>query len=265
MKSVFAFLKSRSFLINFGSAVLGMLLLIWIIFGWLKLYTHHGDTVDVPDFVNQKLTQLDQFVEDKPVVYEVVDSLWDPKKPKGVVIRQDPQPGSKVKEGRKVYLYVTALVPPKIGMPQLENLSQRQAQYVCESYGLKAIFKLVNNSCNGCIVEQRYKGKRIETNAPIEKGSTVELFVGKGEEASGGMRIPNLVGLTVRSARGRLIDMGIEWMIIADDGVKDTLNAYIYEQTPAPEGDRQIVPGSTIDLRVSVSKAGDAEAEKEPE
>lgn len=265
LKNILAFIKSRTFLINLGIALGGAFLLIWLIFGWMNMYTRHGDTVDVPDFVNQKLAALDKFVEDKNVSYEIVDSLWDPKKAKGVVIRQEPQPGSKVKDGRKIYLYVTATVPPKIGMPQLENLSLRQAQYVCESYGLKMKHKLVNNSCNGCVVEQRFNGKRIETNTPIDKGSLIELFVGKGEEESSGMKIPNLLGLTVRAARGKLMDMGLEWMIIADEGVKDTLNAYIYEQTPAPEGDRQVVPGSVIDLRVSATKGSDPAEGKDPE
>lgn len=265
LKKMLSFFKSRGFLISLGIAVVGIFLLLWIIFGWLGMYTRNGETVDVPNFVNQKTASLAAFIEDKPVTFEIVDSLWDPKKPKGTVIRQDPEPGSQVKEGRKIYLYVTATVPPKIGMPQLENLSLRQAQYVCESYGLKMKYKMVNNSCNGCVVEQRYKGKRIETNSPIEKGSEVELYIGKGEEQSSGMKIPNLVGLTFRAARGKLMDMNLEWMVIADDGVKDTLNAYIYEQTPAPDGDRQIVPGTIIDLRVSATKAADPAEEKDPE
>lgn len=263
MKNLIAFLKSRVFLINLGIAIGGLFLLLWIVFGWMRVYTRHGETVDVPDFKDQKVVQLDAFIKGKSVNYEIIDSIWDPKKTKGIVLRQDPEPGSKVKENRKIYLYVTATQPPQMGMPQLENLSLRQAEYVCESYGLRTQIKYVDAPCEGCVVQQRFKGKRIETNTPIDKGSLIELFIGKGENNSAGdIKVPNLIGMTFRSARGKLIDLDLEWMLIPDAGVKDTLNAIIYEQTPAPDSDRRIVPGATIDLRVSVTSKSEPDPVK---
>jgi len=257
IKKIWAFLKSKQFLINFGIAIVLLPLLIWLVFSWMGSYTRHNDFVTVPDFKDLKTGQLDQFVIGKNIGYEIIDSIWDPKKQKGLVIKQDPDPGTQVKEGRKVYLYVTAVQPPKINMPKLEDLSMRQAQAVCESYGLLCTFSAVDDPCNGCIVRQEYpKGKRIEPGTPIEKGKTIVLYYGKGEEGSGeGFAIPNLVGMNFRSARGKLIDLGLEWLVIADPGVKDTLNAVVYSQEPAPGRDRKIIEGATIDLRVSADKS----------
>lgn len=257
IKKIVAFLKSRQFLINFGIAIVALPLLFWIIFAWLGSYTHHGDFVLVPDFKSLKVNQLGSFISDKNINYEIIDSVWDPKLQKGMVLRQDPEPGAKVKEGRKVYLYVTAIAPPTINMPKLEDLSLRQALAVCESYGLLSVAKGIDNPCDGCIVKQEYKGKRIEPGTPIQKGAVITLYYGKGEDATGQgeFPVPDLVGLSFRQARGKLVDRGLEWLLIADPGVKDTLNATVYSQEPKPGRDRMVMQGSTIDLRVTNDKS----------
>ncbi len=267
MKKIGAFFKKSPVLISFFIAGVLLCLLIWGMFGWMKSFTRHEEFVQVPDFQNLKSSQVESFSTDKLVRYTIVDSLWDPQKPKGIVLTQDPAPGTKVKQGRMVYLYTTAVVPPMIAMPKLEDLSQRQAQYICEGYGLKAVFKEVDDPHRGAVVEQLYNGKRIEPGTPIEKGQSIVLKIGKGDDSNSDISVPNLIGLTFRQARGKLIDMHLDWMVVPDATVKDTLNAIVYEQNPAPGSGRKIIPGSTIDLSVTFDKAklvGDSAKSKTP-
>lgn len=255
-KKILSFLKSRIFLINLGIAIVALPLLFWLIFAWLGSYTRHSDFVTVPDFKDLKMRQLDDFVEDKSIGYEIIDSIWEPTLQKGIVIRQDPDAGDSVKEGRKIYLYVSAVNPPSINMPKLEDLSVRQAVAVCESYGLKYSLEKVDDPCDGCITKQLYNKKRIEPGTPIRKGETIHLQYGKGEEQSGdGFPIPNLVGMNFRAARGKMTDLGIEWVLIADPGLKDTLNATIYAQEPEAGRGQRMITGSTIDLRITNDKS----------
>lgn len=254
MKKVIDIIRKRPFIFSVFFAGIMLFALLWGMFAWMESFTRHEEFVQVPDFKNLKTNQLEDFTGDKEIRYSIVDSLWDPQEPKGVVLRQDPEPGTKVKEGRMIYLYTTAVVPPMIAMPKLEDLSQRQAEYVCESYGLKATFKEVDDPHRGAVVQQMHNGKRIEPGSPIEKGQSVLLYIGKGEESNSDISIPRLVGLTFRQARGKLMDMSLEWMVIPDDGVKDTLNAIVYEQNPAPGSGKKIIPGSTVDLRVTFDK-----------
>ncbi|CAN5780267.1 hypothetical protein BH11BAC7_BH11BAC7_17060 [soil metagenome] len=255
IKNIFAFLKSRQFLINFGIAIIALPVFFWLIFAWLGSFTHHDDFVLVPDFKDLKLKQLGTFVADKKVDYEIIDSIWDPKLQKGIVLKQDPEPGSKVKEGRKVYLYVTSVLPPMINMPKLEDLSLRQAMAVCQSYGLIGAPKAIENPCDGCVVKQEFNGKRIEPGTLIKKGSTIVLSYGKGENGSAKeFPVPDFVGMTFRQARGKMIDLGLEWLVVADPGVKDTLNAVVYTQEPKPGRDRKLIQGAMVDLRVSNDK-----------
>ncbi|MCK6639813.1 MAG: PASTA domain-containing protein [Bacteroidia bacterium] len=254
MKSFIGIIKRFPLITSMIAAGVILVVVIWALFGWMNSFTRHDEFVNVPDFVGKKSVSLEDFSGDS-IRYTIVDSLWDPNQPKGVVHAQDPAPGTKVKQGRMVYLYTTAVVPPTISMPKLEDLSQRQAQYICEGYGLKAVFKEVDDPHRGAVVEQLYNGKRIEPGTPIEKGQTIVLKVGKGDESTADVSIPNLVGLTFRQARGKLMDMQLEWLVVPDAGIKDTLNAIVYDQNPAPGSGRKIIPGSTIDIRVTMDKA----------
>ena len=263
MKKFIGIIKKRPLIFSILFAGLLLFIVLWSLFAWMESFTRHDEFVDVPDFQDMKYTQLEEFTADKDIRYTIVDSLWDPQKAKGIVLRQDPLPGTKVKAGRMIYLYTTAFVPPMISMPKLEDLSKRQAEYICESYGLKATFKEVDDPHRGAVVNQLYNGKRIEPGTPIEKGQSITLHIGKGEESSSDISVPSLIGLTFRQARGKLMDMDLEWMVIPDDGVKDTLNAIVYEQNPAPGGGRKIIPGTTVDLSVTndkekLSKGGDS-------
>ncbi len=254
MKSFIGIIKRFPLITSMIAAGLILVVVIWALFSWMNSFTRHEEFVNVPDFVGKKSVSLEEFSGDS-IRFTIVDSLWDPNQPKGVVHAQDPAPGTQVKQGRMVYLYTTAVVPPTITMPKLEDLSQRQAQYICEGYGLKAVFKEVDDPHRGAVVEQLYNGKRIEPGTPIEKGQTIVLKIGKGDESTADVSIPNLVGLTFRQARGKLIDMQLEWLVVPDAGIKDTLNAIVYDQNPAPGSGRKIIPGSTIDLRVTMDKA----------
>lgn len=255
MSKVKDILRKRPLLFSVLLAGIILSVTLWGLFAWMESFTRHEEFVKVPNFENLKTSELESFSADKEIRYTIVDSLWDPAKPKGIVLRQDPAPDAQVKAGRMIYLYTTAVVPPMIAMPKLEDLSRRQAEYICEGYGLKCVFKEVDDPHRGAIVQQLYNGKRIEPGTPIEKGQSIVLHVGKGEESTSDITVPSLVGLTFRQARGKLIDMRLDWLVIPDDGVKDTLNAIVYDQNPAPGSGQKIIPGSTIDLRVTFDKA----------
>lgn len=250
--SVIQFFKSRQFFKHLGLAIVGIVLFFWLIFRWLGCYTDHGETIPVPDFMNVKVHDLDNFVEDKDVRYEIIDSLYDIKKPKGIVIRQDPEPNARVKRNRTIYLYVTAVLPPMIEMPKLKDRSLRQAQAMLESYGLKLKqpVKFRNDQCVNCVLEQQYKGKPIEPGTRIEKGSEIQLVVGKGL-SSESVIVPYLVGLTYSQAMERLAEVSLNPGAIKFDGKADTLKARVYMQYPRYSRENTVNIGSSVDLQLT--------------
>ncbi|MDF2438530.1 MAG: penicillin-binding protein [Bacteroidota bacterium] len=231
-----------------------MSLLFWILLSWLKSSTHHGEYIKVPDFNNVKIGELDKFIGDKEVRYLIVDSIYDVKAPKGSVVKQEPEAGAEVKKNRIVFLYVTSVLPPTIQMPKLVDRSLRQAASMITSYGLRlGKTKFVADQCANCILEQMVKGKKIKAGEPIEKGTVIDLVVGKGlsDEEVG---VPCLYGLTRKQAMEKLSESSLTIGSIVFDSPRDSSLARVYRQTPACGKETSINLGSVVDIFLSADK-----------
>lgn len=254
MKNLIQFLKSKRFLIHFSISILIAFLIIWGSFKSLGSYTHHGELITVPDFSAVKISELDKFVSDKQLKYEIVDSLFDAKSPTGVVLKQDPEKNSQVKQNRTIYLTVSAKMAPLVKMPNLVDASMRQAQALLESYGLKAGKRDFRpDPCMNCVLEQRLKGKKIDAGTMVPKGSVIDLILGKGQDGDK-MNIPCMIGLTHKEASDKLAENGMsEGAVICNDcktsSEKET--AKVYKQSPGCSSDAMINPGTAIDLYLS--------------
>jgi beta-lactam-binding protein with PASTA domain len=68
----------------------------------------------------------------------VLDTLdYDKSLPPLTIIEQDPAAGTDVKENRKIYVKINAAGFGKVSMPDLEQLTFRQALATIRSLGLK--------------------------------------------------------------------------------------------------------------------------------
>lgn len=182
MKGFFAFIKTKQFLIHAGLATLSILLVLWILVRSMNSYTQHGESVEVPDFKGKTIKELEPFIQGKDIRYLIIDSIYAPKEKPGVVIRQDPETKTLVKRNRTIYLYVTGMLPPQMAMPKLIDRSERQAILMIESYGLKlGKVTQVAGDCNGCVLGQFIKGKAIKPGDAINKGSVIDITIGKKE------------------------------------------------------------------------------------
>lgn len=244
----FQFIKSKIFFKHLAIYLIVIVFFFWFIFKLLDMYTTHGKTVTVPDFGGLKMSELDNFIKDKPLRYLIVDSLYDTKSPKGTIIRQDPEPNTQVKKDRTIYLYITSILPPQMSMPKLLDKSLRQASSMIESYDLKlGKIQYAPDQCANCILEQRYKGKKIEPGTMIPKGSVIDLLVGKGlgEES---VSIPNLIGLTRAEAQALLLSKSLSLGAVSFESPRDSSSSKVYRQIPGYSKDLYINVGSNIDL-----------------
>jgi len=150
----------------------------------LDSYTRHGTEVMMPNFIgmdSQELLNKDEVSKDYIIV--VSDYLFDRKTPPGTVLKQDPHVGEMVKQGRKVYVTVASSTPPKVIMPQLEDVSLRQAEIMLKAIGLvlgQVIYK--PSPYENAVLEQLYKGRTINSGTEISAGETIVLVVGKNPD-----------------------------------------------------------------------------------
>jgi beta-lactam-binding protein with PASTA domain len=252
-KGLFQFIKSKVFLKNIAIYFVSLIVIIWSLLSYLDVYTLHGKSVNVPDFKGVQLSELDEVASKNHVRYLIVDSIFDAKIAPGVVIKQEPEFNAKVKEGREVYLYVSASLPPEIIMPKLVDRSLRQAITMIFSHGFKLgkiIF--VADECRNCVLEQRVNGRVVHAGKIVLKGGVVDLTAGRGMRDITS-RKPCLYGLTKNEAVIKLAESSLAVGKIIYDGGKEDIQAKVYKQTPACDSEGESVEiGSTIDIFLTV-------------
>jgi beta-lactam-binding protein with PASTA domain len=180
----FQFIFTKQFLRHFLLAIGIALVLIWIILQSLSWYTKHNDYIIVPDYRTMDFREVISNAANADYQFNVIDSIFDPDKPKGSILSQDPFPGSKVKKHRMIYLTVTSIVPEKTTMPELRDLTLRQAQSMLESAGLKlGSLSYIKSFDEDAVQNQFFKGRVIRAGSEIDKGSIITLSVGMGAKA----------------------------------------------------------------------------------
>jgi len=228
----FYFLGQKKFYLHFLIAIVLAIVLLWAVLMSLDVFTRHGDVYIVPDFKGKTVPQLidDNYAEFFDL--QVIDSIYDKRNEKGTVIIQNPLPGAKVKQGRNVYLTIVAEAPENVAMPNLKNLSLRQALVTLESNDLPVgQLEYVDYFARNAVVDQLLKGEPIEAGTEIPKGTAIDLMVGKGR-MDAKVPLPLLIALTPEQAKRTLhfasLNLGREYFM--DD--KDLEHARVYKTSP---------------------------------
>jgi len=181
--NISSFFKAHPFVKDLVIAILVSFVALIVIMLGLRFFTNHGKEYEVPDFLGYNMDQIKLYQQDSneyDFELTINDSVFEPGKKGGIVVSQDPPAGMKVKKGRKIYLSVTMLVPPKVEMPNLIDLSLRQAINMLESNNLtlgQVIYK--ESKFPNAVLEQRYKGRIIQEGKKIPYQSKITLIVGK--------------------------------------------------------------------------------------
>lgn len=189
----FEFLKQKKFYIHLLIIILLFFVLMWIAFRSLDCYTRHDKVYAMPNFIGQNYLEVQREYASN-FNFILIDSVYPKGEEPGSIIQQDPLPDSKVKKGRNIYCIIVAVMPEKTEMPNLKNLSLRQAVGTLESNGLE-VDKLIYEDyfAKNAVIEQLYQGQVIEPGTEIVKGSKISLRVGIGQDKKK-IEIPNLIG-----------------------------------------------------------------------
>lgn len=245
------------FLRNLVLAVCAVVVFLFISSLFLKLVTRHGSSTEIPDLRGLSIEAAQEAAKQASVKIEVSDSLYIPAYDGGVVLEQSPEPNSKVKRGRRVFLTVNSYTQKMTKVPYVTGFSLRQAKNNLEIAGLE-IDKIVyqNDLASNYVLEQRYKGRTVNaySNLEIPMGSGITLIVGRGDVGSS--PAPRLVGLTLKEAKSRLWEVGLNiGKVDADSDVTpfNMATAIVYLQIP--EQKTYVSPGGEVSVKLSLDEA----------
>lgn len=257
LKRIWAFIKTRVFWYNFLGAIGLFVLIIFLGNAILSRYTHHGESLTVPDLSGLTLYDAKEKLSDAGLDFEVIDSNYVLKKKPLTVLEQQPKANAKVKTGRTIFLTINCKIAPKIKMPDLSNTSFKQAVQVLDEFGLRLGQKIYKpDLAKNTVLEQQIAGRKILPGAEIPKGSTIDLILGDGLGNSE-MEVPNLVGMNLHEAINvlELSDLNLG-SVVADNTVSDSLSAMIYKQSPDFfDSDNKIHLGDGVDVFITTDQA----------
>ncbi len=170
-------------MINLGLALVVLVILCFITLQWLKNSTHHGEFVEVPDLSKLSVTEMREVIDDANLRYEVLDSAnFNPDYPRFSIIEQDPPAGNKVKQNRKIYVTVNPSGYKKVSVPQIIQVTQRNASSMLKAVGLDIErVTYIDELGKDMVYYIKHKGKRINPGDKLPKTSKVELICGNGK------------------------------------------------------------------------------------
>jgi beta-lactam-binding protein with PASTA domain len=252
-RNIKAFVWSKYFIKHFGFIILVYLGIITITVFYLDSYTNHGQRIEVPNLIGQNVNSVKGQLEDLNLQYEILDSIYDPSKPEGTILDQDPQPTSlslvSVKEGRIVRIRVSKK-SRLVEMPSLVDKSERFALSILENRGLRCVIQYrATNEADGAVLEQLYKGQRVSEGFRVPIGATIVLIVGQNDTGVP-VEIPDLYGMTLSEAQQLLMQIGeFVFLPVCADCItsEDSLAARIESQNP------EFLEGITIPSRSTIT------------
>jgi beta-lactam-binding protein with PASTA domain len=222
---------TRDVLIHIGIILcLSVSLFLGFFFVYLPASTHHGKSVTVPDLKGMSLSQLEDFLSDHDLRFEISDSTYIPQAKPLTVLSQIPAPGAKVKEGRRVLVSITAFNPPEVEMPDLSNLSLRNADMLLQSAGLVRGSVRTEPAFSANVLRQEYHGQTVAKKTKVPKGSVIALVIGDGIGPTS-FETPNVVGKLREDAEILLRGSGLQVRTRLDYTNKGTRGT-VFKQEP---------------------------------
>ncbi|MEA1887545.1 MAG: PASTA domain-containing protein [Bacteroidota bacterium] len=246
------FLLSKDFIKNLGLAITLAVIILLLTLLWLSIFTRHGQSRPVPDLYGLTIEEAEKVIKENKMRFQFIDSIYTNVVPRGCVVEQNPSAGFGVKKNRRIMATINAFNPEMVEMPDLLELSKRQALALIESSGLE-IGKLnyKPDLSVDYVLEQLYHGKPIEPGDSIQKGSVIDLVLGKGL-SNRRTQIPDLIGLNIKEARNRILTSSLNIETFTFDNTittaRDSANAFVFKQNPVYSEETTLQLGSSVYL-----------------
>ena len=179
------YIKSKVFLVQVFVAITIVFVLGYLFMHWLTFTTDHGHEITVPNLAKLTEEQVEDKLDELDLDYVLLDSVdYNSDYPKYSVVEQDPLPGAKVKEGRKVYIKINASGFSSVKIPDLIDKTYREAVPTLKALGLEeGTITYIPNLGKDMVLEMRFRGRNLKVGDRVLKASKIDLVLGDGKES----------------------------------------------------------------------------------
>jgi beta-lactam-binding protein with PASTA domain len=206
-------------------------------------YTKYNEGVTVPDVTKISLQDAQTQLASYGLRSEVLDRRANAAYPADYIIDQSPSPLQIVKPNRKIYLTVNTAERPKAVVPNLINMSLRNAEMQLQNGG----FQLGSITYESSRFRNTILNQSEAPGDTLAKGSVIHLIVSDGL----GQRkvpVPELIGLKLTEAQQQIRRAGFRVGEIRFEPTQDVTPNTVIEFSPREE---ELTEGQTIVLVVS--------------
>lgn len=247
---------------TFGGFVLKNVLIaiaIFVVLFWIALigvdfYTHHGESEVIPDLRGSYVEEAEVMLAKHGLYPQVIDSVYIRGKKLGTIIEQIPPANSTVKRDRPIYLIINSSQVRQVPLPDVSDVSYRQADAMLKSIGLNvSSVEYAPSEYKDLVSDVKFRGRSILPGTRIPEGSSLVLVVGSG--LGEGSVVPAIKGLGLEEASLQISTaMFIVGAVNYDVPPSGNETEYIiYRQRPAAGS--SLPAGSRIDIYLSKDKS----------
>jgi serine/threonine-protein kinase len=199
--------------------------------------------VQIPDFTNKTTNEATTIANNLGLAIKVDENRRiDPKVAAGLVLTQEPRPGTAARQQRSVRIWISA-GPRAASVPSLVGETERTAQLRLTQDGLEL-------SGISEIRSPAYPFDVVVAQDPEAKtpSATVGLLVNRGEQ-NRTFVMPDLIGVSGDRAAAVLRSHGFRAAIVGATPYPGVAPGTVIRQSPS--GGFQIAPGEPISIEVS--------------
>ncbi|NNE28205.1 MAG: PASTA domain-containing protein, partial [Saprospiraceae bacterium] len=260
-----AVIKHPAFLKNLGYLVAFMILFLLLTSQVLNCYTNHGQKLTVPDLVNMNFEEAREMAEEKSFELILADSIFVLNEEPQLILNQNPLSGSKVKEGRKIYVTISKVLADLVKLPDLTGGNDDFNQYSRKLDRIGVTPKISDRRysirlARNTILEVHFQGdditEKLGEGFKVPMGSIVEFVV--SDRSGGRVSIPNLVCMNFEEAsfltRSTKVKIG---KVTLDKSVTEQSTAFVIQQNPSYSPSAKMDIGATIDVVLSQNRPKD--------
>jgi beta-lactam-binding protein with PASTA domain len=259
-----SYLRSKDFRYTVVAILIFFAIALLVGFLWLKFYTHHGQQLQMPDYTGLSYEEAVKDATRHKFRMSIRDSMHVLGKPGGEIIKQNPTPGSFVKQNRMIYVTITKRSPDKIlsgRLPEMYGKSyDRKKQELEEHFEIQS--RIADTRYDpgdpGQVLEVKYKGVTImdakgrDNTVQIEKGDYLDFIV--SSKNGGKVEIPDLVCKTYEEAQFLLENLGL---LVGDVSTESDMESFsgTYVVAQEPPADGSVIDMETkVNITVSLNK-----------
>ena len=179
----FKFIFSKTFLLQLVLAAVVVVIISFAMLQWLDYSTNHGQEIAVPDLSGLKLEEAEDVLNELALRAEILDSSnYNPDFPPHAIIEQVPDPGSSVKENRKIYLTLNPSGYRMVEIPKgLIRRTRREVEPTLRSIGFKIGEITYKPDIAKDVLALKHKGETLEPGDKLKETSVIDLVVGDGK------------------------------------------------------------------------------------